>query len=67
MGTEPEFAELASPYAVADLPPRNARDLEAVYDIPVTVSAVLGRTNDAGKPVAETRPRRRGRVGSQAW
>ena len=23
--------------------PRNARDLEAVYDIPVTVSAVLGR------------------------
>lgn len=27
---------------IADLP-RNARDLEAVYDIPVTVSAVLGK------------------------
>ena len=28
-----------------DIPdmPRNARDLEAVYDIPVTVSAVLGK------------------------
>jgi flagellar motor switch protein FliN/FliY len=25
--------------------PRSARDLEAVYDIPVTVSAVLGRTS----------------------
>jgi flagellar motor switch protein FliN/FliY len=24
-------------------PPRTARDLEAVYDIPVTVSAVLGK------------------------
>jgi flagellar motor switch protein FliN/FliY len=24
-------------------PPRGARDLEAVYDIPVTVSAVLGK------------------------
>ena len=25
-------------------PPRGARDLEAVYDIPVTVSAVLGKS-----------------------
>ncbi|MBS1041554.1 flagellar motor switch protein FliN [Gluconobacter cerinus] len=26
-------------------PPRFAHDLEAIYDIPVTVSAVLGRAN----------------------
>ena len=44
MANEPEFSE--SPTAFAnntDAPARNARDLEAVYDIPVTVSAVLGR------------------------
>ncbi|MEQ8226897.1 MAG: flagellar motor switch protein FliN [Rhodospirillales bacterium] len=29
---------------VTDLP-KSARDLEAVYDIPVTVSAVLGKAN----------------------
>ncbi len=29
--------------AVGEDPPSNARDLEAVYDIPVQVSAVLGR------------------------
>ena len=28
-----------------DMPPTNARDLEAVYDIPIQVSAVLGKTN----------------------
>jgi len=33
------FAEMAD---IADMP-RNARDLEAVYDIPVQVSAVLGK------------------------
>ena len=44
MVNESEFSEVATPYPAADLPPRNARDLEAVYDIPVTVSAVLGRT-----------------------
>jgi flagellar motor switch protein FliN/FliY len=44
VANEPEFSE--SPTAFAnntDAPARNARDLEAVYDIPVTVSAVLGR------------------------
>lgn len=44
MGTEAEFTEVSTPYALPDAPARNARDLEAVYDIPVTVSAVLGRT-----------------------
>jgi len=38
-GNEETFAEAAG---VTDLP-RNARDLEAVYDIPVQVSAVLGK------------------------
>ena len=28
-----------------DNPPTNARDLEAVYDIPIQVSAVLGKAN----------------------
>ncbi len=44
MATDPEFVEAASPYATTNGPARSARDLEAVYDIPVTVSAVLGRT-----------------------
>jgi flagellar motor switch protein FliN/FliY len=45
MANENEFSEAASPFgANAEPPARNARDLEAVYDIPVTVSAVLGRT-----------------------
>ena len=44
MANEGEFAEGASALASnADAPARNARDLEAVYEIPVTVSAVLGR------------------------
>ena len=29
----------------SELPPTNARELEAVYDIPIQVSAVLGRTS----------------------
>jgi flagellar motor switch protein FliN/FliY len=41
---EPEFSELGGNFATTEAPARNARDLEAVYDIPVTVSAVLGRT-----------------------
>ena len=41
---EAEFSEVANPYPAAETPARHARDLEAVYDIPVTVSAVLGRT-----------------------
>jgi flagellar motor switch protein FliN/FliY len=45
MTSENEFSEgtglIAQP---SEAPPRAARDLEAVYDIPVTVSAVLGRT-----------------------
>ncbi|MGH7078430.1 MAG: flagellar motor switch protein FliN [Acetobacteraceae bacterium] len=36
--SRPEVRESAAPAG------RTARDLEAVYDIPVTVSAVLGRT-----------------------
>jgi flagellar motor switch protein FliN len=31
--------------AQAEPKPQNARDLEAVYDIPVQISAVLGRAN----------------------
>jgi len=34
------FADMAD---ISDLP-RNAQDLEAVYDIPIQVSAVLGKT-----------------------
>ena len=46
MAEEMELADLAEAAASAtgDLTgPRGARDLEAVYDIPVTVSAVLGK------------------------
>ena len=42
MVEEMELAEL--PDGPADPPTRTARELEAVYDIPVTVSAVLGKT-----------------------
>ena len=42
MSTEMELAELADP--VDTSAPRSARELEAVYDIPVTLSAVLGKT-----------------------
>jgi flagellar motor switch protein FliN/FliY len=41
---EADFSELGAAFAPNEAPARNARDLEAVYDIPVTVSAVLGRT-----------------------
>ncbi len=44
MASDADFSELANPFAPGEAPARNARDLEAVYDIPVTVSAVLGRT-----------------------
>lgn len=44
MVADADFAELATPFPSGEMPSRNARDLEAVYDIPVTVSAVLGRT-----------------------
>lgn len=45
MATEPEFIEMNALLAGnTDAPSRTARDLEAVYDIPVTVSAVLGRS-----------------------
>ena len=37
-----EFPDTAPPAADTG-GPRNARDLDAVYDIPVTVSAVLGK------------------------
>ncbi len=45
MGNEIELAELAEPPMSAAEPglPHGARELEAVYDIPVTVSAVLGK------------------------
>ena len=46
MATDPEFPdlpELSSASTGRDNPPRVSRDLEAVYDIPVTVSAVLGK------------------------
>jgi flagellar motor switch protein FliN/FliY len=44
LSMEAEFSEVANPYPSVEAPARHARDLEAVYDIPVTVSAVLGRT-----------------------
>src|SRR5438874_13321838 len=45
MAADLEFAELGeNASTTADAAsPRGARDLEAVYDIPVTVSAVLGK------------------------
>lgn len=44
MPDEMELNELAEGAAAADSGPlRTARELEAVYDIPVTVSAVLGK------------------------
>src|ERR1039458_9808162 len=42
MPTEMDLAELTDTGS-EPASPRGARDLEAVYDIPVTVSAVLGR------------------------
>jgi len=43
MSSEMEFAELPDAAAAEQPASRTARDLEAVYDIPVTVSAVLGK------------------------
>ena len=45
MANEIEFADIADPAPTVseDTQPRPARDLEAVYEIPVTVSAVLGK------------------------
>ena len=48
MPVDAEFTESTTPFSSGEAPPRNARDLEAVYDIPVTVSAVLGRTTMQG-------------------
>ncbi len=45
MANEIDLAELADSPALQDSGvPRSAQDLEAVYDIPVTVSAVLGKS-----------------------
>ena len=46
MPDDMDLAELAEPTAAATDTgaARSARDLEAVYDIPVTVSAVLGKS-----------------------
>jgi flagellar motor switch protein FliN/FliY len=45
MTGETDFTELTGPFVPpAEAGARGARELEAVYDIPVTVSAVLGRT-----------------------
>ncbi len=45
MANEPEFIEVNGLLSSGgESPTRAARDLEAVYDIPVTVSAVLGRS-----------------------
>jgi flagellar motor switch protein FliN/FliY len=44
MPNEPDFIEGGEALDVTETTiPRGARDLEAVYDIPVTVSAVLGK------------------------
>lgn len=47
MADDMELAELSEPTSATVEPggPRSARDLEAVYDIPVTVSAVLGKAS----------------------
>ena len=42
MSNDMELAELSDPSENGGT--RSARELEAVYDIPVTVSAVLGKT-----------------------
>ncbi len=42
MSNDMELSELAEPGESSG--PRSSRELEAVYDIPVTVSAVLGKT-----------------------
>jgi flagellar motor switch protein FliN/FliY len=39
-----DLSEETAPASLADNLLRGARDLEAVYDIPVTVSAVLGKS-----------------------
>lgn len=45
MSNEIDLAELADTTIMQDTGvPKNAQDLEAVYDIPVTVSAVLGKS-----------------------
>lgn len=45
MTSDLELTELADTTLVSETGvPRNAQDLEAVYDIPVTVSAVLGKS-----------------------
>ena len=45
MANDQEFTEINGLMGGGgDAPSRSARDLEAVYDIPVTVSAVLGRS-----------------------
>ena len=45
MANEIDLAELADSAVAQDSgAPRSAQDLEAVYDIPVTVSAVLGKS-----------------------
>ena len=45
MAGDPEFTELGSfGNATGEPQVRSSRELEAVYDIPVTVSAVLGRS-----------------------
>jgi flagellar motor switch protein FliN/FliY len=45
MSSSSDFTEVAEPPAAGAETnlPRTARDLEAVYEIPVTVSAVLGK------------------------
>jgi len=44
---EPNAAAKANPIPAGDTPPVSATALEAVYDVPVRVSAVLGRARMA--------------------
>ncbi len=44
MSNDMELAELNEPQAPEANTPRSGRELEAVYDIPVTLSTVLGKT-----------------------
>ena len=68
MAADMELAELADGAGTNGdgNAPRGARELEAVYDIPVTVSAVLGKATMQVSQLLKLGSWRCGRAGSQA-